>query len=56
MSILSTREREVFLARWQAKSTDVVAVRKLAGRMEITVDRVYRLEASARRKMATAGT
>ena len=56
MAILGTREREVLLARWRAKSTDVSAVRQLAEKMRISVKRVYELEASARRKLARAVT
>ena len=53
-TILGAREREVFLARRDARPDDIVALRQLASRLGITVERVYQLEASARRKLACA--
>lgn len=53
-TILGTREREVFLARRDARPDDIAALRQLASRLGISVERVYQLEASARRKLACA--
>jgi hypothetical protein len=53
-TILGTREREVFLARRDARPHDIAALHRLASRLAISVDRVYQLEASARRKLAKA--
>jgi hypothetical protein len=53
-TILGAREREVFLARRDARPDDIDALRQLAARLEISVERVYQLEASARRKLACA--
>jgi DNA-binding CsgD family transcriptional regulator len=53
-TILGAREREVFLARRNARPDDIAALRQLASRLGISVERVYQLEASARRKLACA--
>jgi hypothetical protein len=53
-TILGAREREVFMARREARPDDIAALHRLAARMEISVERVYQLEASARRKLARA--
>jgi len=49
--ILGAREREVFLARRDARPDDVVALHQLAARIGLSVERVYELEASARHKL-----
>src|SRR6202034_3213232 len=48
-AILGRREREVFLARRVARADDVVALHALAACLGLSVERVYELEASARR-------
>jgi len=53
-AILGTREREVFLARRLARPDDVAALHALAAGLGLSVERVYELEASARRKLARA--
>jgi len=53
-TILGTREREVLLARQIADLHDIAALHQLASRLGISVDRIYELEASARRKLARA--
>jgi hypothetical protein len=53
-AILGTREREVFLARRVARPDDVAALHALAAGLGLSVERVYELEASARRKLARA--
>jgi hypothetical protein len=53
-AILGTREREVFLARRVARPDDVAALHALAEGLGLSVERVYELEASARRKLARA--
>jgi DNA-directed RNA polymerase sigma subunit (sigma70/sigma32) len=52
--ILGARELAVFRARRRARSDDIAALHRLASRLGIAVERVYELEASARRKMARA--
>jgi DNA-directed RNA polymerase sigma subunit (sigma70/sigma32) len=53
-TILGARERDVFLARRETRPDDVAALHRLASRLGISADRVYELEASARRKLARA--
>jgi hypothetical protein len=53
--ILGDREREVFLARRHARCDDIVGLHQLATSLGMTVERIYQLEASARRKLAIAG-
>jgi hypothetical protein len=53
-TILGTREREVFLARREARPDDIPALHELACSLGLSAERVYELEASARRKVATA--
>lgn len=53
-TILGAREREVFLARRAARADDIAALQELASSLELSVERVYELDASARRKLATA--
>jgi hypothetical protein len=53
-AILGTREREVFLARRMARPDDMAALHALAACLGLSVERVYELEASARRKLARA--
>jgi hypothetical protein len=53
-AILGVREREVFLARRMARPDDVAALHALAACLGLSVERVYELEASARRKLARA--
>jgi hypothetical protein len=52
--ILGVREREVFLARRVARPDDVDALHELAACLGISAERVYELEASARRKLTRA--
>jgi hypothetical protein len=53
-TILGVRERDVFLARRDARPDDVAALHLLASGLGVSVERVYELEASARRKLAVA--
>lgn len=53
-TILGARERDVFLARRDARPDDVAALHRLAAGLGLSVERVYELEASARRKLAMA--
>jgi hypothetical protein len=53
-TILGERERAVFLARRAARPDDMAALHELASSLGLSVERVYELEASARRKLATA--
>ena len=53
-TILGAREREVFQARRAARPDDMAALHELASSLGLSVERVYELEASARRKLATA--
>jgi hypothetical protein len=53
-AILGTREREVFLARRATRPNDVAALHALAAGLGLSMERVYELEASARRKLARA--
>jgi len=53
-TILGAREREVFLARRAARPDDVAALRQLAAGLGVSVERIYELEASARRKLDRA--
>jgi len=53
-TILGAREREVFLARRAARPHDMAALRELATNLSLSIERIYELEASARRKLATA--
>jgi len=52
--ILGAIECEVFLARREALPHDIAALHQLANCLGISVERVYELEASARRKLARA--
>jgi RNA polymerase sigma-32 factor len=52
--ILGDRERAIFLARCMSDSDEVTHTESLATRFGITRERVCQLEASAKRKMATA--
>jgi DNA-directed RNA polymerase sigma subunit (sigma70/sigma32) len=53
-TILGARVREVFLARRNARPDDLAALHQFAACLGISVERVYELEASARRKLARA--
>ena len=53
-TILGAREREVFLARRHARPDDIAAVHELAANLGVSVERVYELDGSARRKLARA--
>jgi hypothetical protein len=53
-TILGERERAVFMARRGARPDDMAALHELAASLGLSVERVYELEASARRKLATA--
>ncbi len=53
-TILGARERAVFLARRDARRDDVAALHRLAACLGLSVERIYELEASARRKLAVA--
>jgi len=53
-TILGERERAVFLARRVARSDDIAALHALASSLGLSVERVYELESSARRKLAMA--
>jgi hypothetical protein len=44
----------VFLARRDARRDDVAALHRLASSLGLSVERVYEIEASARRKLAVA--
>jgi hypothetical protein len=52
--ILGVRERDVFLARRDTRPDDVAALHYLASCLGLSVERVYELEASARRKLDRA--
>jgi RNA polymerase sigma-32 factor len=52
--ILGERERRVFLARCFADDGEIVHLETLAREFGVTRERVYQLEASAKRKIATA--
>lgn len=52
--ILGERERIVFLARCMSDSEDVTHLDSLAERFGVSRERVYQLEASAKRKISTA--
>jgi len=52
--ILGALECEVFLARREVRPTDVLALHQLAARLGLSVERIYQLEASARRKLDRA--
>ena len=52
--ILGERERTVFLARCMAESDEIVHLAALATQLGVSPERVYQLEASAKRKIATA--
>ena len=52
--ILGERERTVFLARCMADSEEVAHLATLACRLGVSPERVYQLEASAKRKIAMA--
>lgn len=52
--ILGARELAVFVARRKARPDDITALHQLASELGIAVERVYELEASARRKLARA--
>jgi RNA polymerase sigma-32 factor len=54
--ILGERERLVFLARCMSDSDDVIHLDSLAEQFGVTRERVYQLEASAKRKIALALT
>ena len=54
--ILGERERTVFLARCMIDTDEMVHLESLAGRFGVSRERVYQLEASAKRKIATALT
>ena len=54
--ILGAREREVFLARCMAGDEERITLDQLAIRFGVTRERVYQLETSAKRKIATALT
>jgi RNA polymerase sigma factor (sigma-70 family) len=50
--VLGERERIVFLARCMTANDDIVHITDLAAKFGVSQDRVYQLEASARRKVA----
>jgi RNA polymerase sigma-32 factor len=52
--ILGEREREVFLARCMNDGDEITHLETLAGQFGVTRERVCQLEASAKRKIATA--
>jgi RNA polymerase sigma-32 factor len=52
--ILGERERTVFLARCMGDGDEVTHLETLAARFGVTRERVYQLEASAKRKISTA--
>jgi len=52
--ILGDREREVFLARCMNDGDEIAHLETLAGQFGVTRERVCQLEASAKRKIATA--
>jgi RNA polymerase sigma-32 factor len=52
--ILGEREREVFLARCMNDGDEIAHLETLAGQFGVTRERVCQLEASAKRKIATA--
>jgi len=54
--LLGERERIVFLARCMNDSDDVARLDSLAAQFGVSRERVYQLEASAKRKIATALT
>jgi hypothetical protein len=54
ITILGARERDVFMARRDARPDDVGALHQLAADLGLSVERIYELEASARRKLAVA--
>ncbi len=52
--ILGERERVVFLARYVGNGDDVTHRETIAARFGVSRERVYQIEASAKRKMSTA--
>jgi RNA polymerase sigma-32 factor len=52
--VLGERERAVFLARYMGDGDEVAHLETLASRFGVTRERVYQLEVSAKRKIATA--
>jgi RNA polymerase sigma-32 factor len=52
--VLGERERTVFFARCMAENDEVVHLAALAAQLGVSPERVYQLEASAKRKIATA--
>lgn len=52
--ILGERERTVFFARCMIDSDEIMHLTSLAAQMGVSPERVYQLEASAKRKIATA--
>jgi len=52
--ILGERERTIFLARCMTDSDEIVHLDSLAKEFGVSRERVYQLEASAKRKIATA--
>ena len=52
--ILGERERTVFFARCMIDSEEIVHLASLAAQLGVSPERVYQLEASAKRKIATA--
>lgn len=52
--ILGERERTVFFARCMTDSDEVVHLVTLAAQLGVSPERIYQLEASAKRKIATA--
>jgi RNA polymerase sigma-32 factor len=53
-AVLDEREREVFLARCMGADDEVTHLETLAARFGVTRERIYQLEASAKRKISTA--
>jgi DNA-directed RNA polymerase sigma subunit (sigma70/sigma32) len=53
-TLLGAGEREVFLARRNARPDDLAALHQLAAGLGISVERAYEFEASAHRKLARA--
>lgn len=52
--VLDEREREVFLARCMGDDDEVMHLETLAERFGVTRERIYQLEASAKRKISAA--
>lgn len=53
-TILGAREHAVFTSRRDAPADDIAGLHRLAAQLGVTVERIYQLEASARRKLSIA--